>query len=135
MIRPVAPPGGGDDRGLHYWSEIGKVPAAHADLARAAMREIGMFYRTDEHHGLPHDPLKSCIVPRPIGWLTTLDAAGRVNLAPFSFFNGIASEPPLVIAGLNGAPPPAGMKRTPWPTAAQPASSWPIWRPGICARR
>lgn len=71
-----------------------------------------MFYRTDQHHGLPHDPFKSCIVPRPIGWLTTLDGQGRVNLAPFSFFNGIASDPPLVIAGINGAPPPAGMKDT-----------------------
>lgn len=69
-----------------------------------------MFYRTDQHHGLPHDPLKSCMVPRPIGWLTTLDGEGRVNLAPFSFFNGIASEPPLVIVGVNGAPAPAGMK-------------------------
>ena len=71
-----------------------------------------MFYRTDQPHGLPHDPLKSCIVPRPIGWLTTLDGEGRVNLAPFSFFNGIASDPPLVVAGINGAPPPAGMKDT-----------------------
>jgi len=71
-----------------------------------------MFYRTDQHHGLPHDPLKSCIVPRPIGWLTTLDGEGRVNLAPFSFFNGIASDPPLVVAGVNGAPPPVGMKDT-----------------------
>ncbi len=71
-----------------------------------------MFYRTDQHHGLPRDPLKSCIVPRPIGWLTTLDGEGGVNLAPFSFFNGIASDPPLVVAGINGAPPPVGMKDT-----------------------
>ncbi len=71
-----------------------------------------MFYRTDQHHGLPHDPFKSCIVPRPIGWLTTVDGQGRVNLAPFSFFNGIASDPPLVIAGVNGAPAPTGMKDT-----------------------
>jgi flavin reductase (DIM6/NTAB) family NADH-FMN oxidoreductase RutF len=71
-----------------------------------------MFYRTDQHHGLPHDPFKSCVVPRPIGWLTTLDEQGRVNLAPFSFFNGIASDPPLVVAGVNGAPAPAGMKDT-----------------------
>lgn len=69
-----------------------------------------MFYQTKDPHGLPHDPFKSCIVPRPIGWLTTLDGQGRVNLAPFSFFNGIASDPPLVVAGINGAPPPNGMK-------------------------
>jgi len=71
-----------------------------------------MFYRTDQHHGLPHDPFKSCVVPRPIGWLTTLDEQARINLAPFSFFNGIASDPPLVITGVNGAPAPAGMKDT-----------------------
>ena len=71
-----------------------------------------MFYETKDHHGLPRDPFKSCIAPRPIGWLTTLDGEGRVNLAPFSFFNGIASDPPLVVVGVNGAPPPAGMKDT-----------------------
>ncbi|MEE8444142.1 MAG: flavin reductase family protein, partial [Alphaproteobacteria bacterium] len=60
-----------------------------------------MFYRTKDHHGLPHDPFKSCVAPRPIGWLTTLSAAGVVNLAPFSFFNGVAASPPIVIVGIN----------------------------------
>ena len=57
-----------------------------------------MFYdcrRRD--HGLPHDPLKQCVVPRPIGWVSTIDAAGKVNLAPFSFFNLVSENPPLVI--------------------------------------
>jgi len=71
-----------------------------------------MFYEAGKPHGLPRDPFKSCIVPRPIGWLTTLDADGTVNLAPFSFFNGVASDPPMVVAGINGAPQPAGMKDT-----------------------
>lgn len=69
-----------------------------------------MFYEAGKPHGLPRDPFKSCIVPRPIGWLTTLDGQGRVNLAPFSFFNGIAADPPLVVVGINGAPAPTGMK-------------------------
>jgi len=64
-----------------------------------------MFYETRDHHGLPHDPFKSCIVPRPIGWLTTLSADGVVNLAPFSFFNGVASDPPVVVVGINGRQP------------------------------
>lgn len=64
-----------------------------------------MFYETKEHHGLPHDPFKSCVVPRPIGWLTTLGVDGVVNLAPFSFFNGMASEPPIVVVGINGRKP------------------------------
>ena len=47
-----------------------------------------MFYETARNdHGLPHDPFKSCVVPRPIGWITTIDAAGGLNLAPFSYFN------------------------------------------------
>ncbi len=64
-----------------------------------------MFYETKDHHGLPHDPLKSCIAPRPIGWLTTLSGDGVVNLAPFSFFNGVSSNPPVVVVGVNGLQP------------------------------
>lgn len=62
-----------------------------------------MFYETAENkHGLPHDPFKSCIVPRPIGWISTLDKAGVVNLAPYSFFNGVSSDPHLVMFSSNG---------------------------------
>jgi flavin reductase (DIM6/NTAB) family NADH-FMN oxidoreductase RutF len=57
-----------------------------------------MFYETDKNdHGLRYNPLKACVVPRPIGWMTTLDAAGRVNLAPFSFFNLLSYDPPFVM--------------------------------------
>ncbi len=62
-----------------------------------------MFYETDgNQHGLPHDPFKSCIVPRPIGWITTLSTDGTVNLAPYSFFNGVATEPPMVMFASGG---------------------------------
>lgn len=61
-----------------------------------------MFHEVGTPHGLPFNPFKSCIIPRPIGWTTTVDAEGRVNLAPFSFFNGMASEPPMVVLGING---------------------------------
>ena len=37
------------------------------------------------------------ILPRPIGWISSADAAGRTNLAPFSFFNAVASRPPTVL--------------------------------------
>ena len=47
-------------------------------------------------HGLPHDPLKACVMPRPIGWVTTMDADGKPNLAPYSFYNMITASPPLV---------------------------------------
>ena len=65
-----------------------------------------MFYETaTNRHGLPHDPLKSCIVPRPIGWISSLSRDGIVNLAPYSFFNGVASDPPMVMFASNGRQP------------------------------
>jgi len=48
-------------------------------------------------HGLPHDPFKALVAPRPIGWIGTLDAEGRANLAPYSFFNAVGDRPPLVM--------------------------------------
>jgi flavin reductase (DIM6/NTAB) family NADH-FMN oxidoreductase RutF len=56
-----------------------------------------MFYDTvDYAHGLPHDPFKAIVAPRPIGWISALDGAGRVNLAPYSFFNAFSTRPPIV---------------------------------------
>jgi flavin reductase (DIM6/NTAB) family NADH-FMN oxidoreductase RutF len=56
-----------------------------------------MFYESSRNdHGLTVDPFKALVVPRPIGWITTIDGRGRVNLAPFSFFNGIAEDPQMV---------------------------------------
>ena len=56
-----------------------------------------MFYQPKDGHGLPHNPFNALIVPRPIGWISTRDAAGHDNLAPYSFFNGVAYEPPQVM--------------------------------------
>jgi flavin reductase (DIM6/NTAB) family NADH-FMN oxidoreductase RutF len=72
-----------------------------------------MFYdprRND--HGLPRDPFKCLIVPRPIGWVTTISAAGIVNLAPFSFFNAVAEAPPMVMFAPNGRKPDHSHKDT-----------------------
>ncbi|MXP64487.1 flavin reductase family protein [Roseomonas sp. M0104] len=60
------------------------------------MTDPTYFYDPREGHGLPHDPFKAILAPRPIGWITSLDAEGRVNLAPYSFFNGFNSNPPVV---------------------------------------
>lgn len=49
------------------------------------------------NHGLRHDPFKALVVPRPIGWISTLSAGGAANLAPYSFFNAIADLPPMVV--------------------------------------
>lgn len=65
-----------------------------------------MFYEPRKrNHGLPHDPFKSCVVPRPIGWITSLDGQGNVNLAPYSFFNALSTDPPFVMFANNGALP------------------------------
>lgn len=57
-----------------------------------------MFYdpRT-EPHGLAHTPVNALVAPRPIGWITTIAADGTVNLAPYSFFNLVSGNPPIVI--------------------------------------
>ena len=57
-----------------------------------------MYYATDERDRtkLPHDPFKAIVAPRPIGWISTRALDGRINLAPYSFFNGFASSPPIV---------------------------------------
>jgi flavin reductase (DIM6/NTAB) family NADH-FMN oxidoreductase RutF len=54
-----------------------------------------------EPHNLSHDPTTSLVVPRPIGWITTISPSGVVNLAPYSFFNMIASHPPFVMFSSN----------------------------------
>jgi flavin reductase (DIM6/NTAB) family NADH-FMN oxidoreductase RutF len=54
------------------------------DVATAPVLDV---YRT----------LVAVVTPRPIAWVTTLDAEGRVNLAPFSFFNAFGANPPVVV--------------------------------------
>jgi flavin reductase (DIM6/NTAB) family NADH-FMN oxidoreductase RutF len=51
---------------------------------------------------LPHDPFKSLVAPRPIGWISTRGADGAVNLAPYSFFNAVAEAPPMLAFSSNG---------------------------------
>ena len=56
-----------------------------------------MFYETRTNaHGLPHDPYKAIIAPRPIGWISTVSRDGICNLAPYSFFNAVSERPPYV---------------------------------------
>lgn len=64
-----------------------------------------MFYRPQDGHGLPHNPFNALITPRPIGWISTRDAQGRNNLAPYSFFNGVAYIPPQVMFASTGVKP------------------------------
>jgi len=62
-----------------------------------------MFYDAIENrHGLPHDPLKALVAPRPIGWISTVSNAGICNLAPYSFFNAVGEKPGYVVFGSAG---------------------------------
>lgn len=67
-----------------------------------------MFYEpgvTDikAEFGLPHDPFKALVQPRPIGWISTLSKDGVANLAPYSFYNALAADPPVVIFSSNSS--------------------------------
>ncbi|MGI3163258.1 flavin reductase family protein [Pseudooceanicola sp. 200-1SW] len=61
-----------------------------------------MFYAPKDGHGLPHNPFKALVAPRPIGWISTRGALGD-NLAPYSFFNAVADTPPQVMFASTGA--------------------------------
>ncbi len=65
-----------------------------------------MFFDPDlRNHGLRYNPIKACVVPRPIGWITTRKPNGRVNLAPYSQFNIVGYEPGFVMFSANTHPP------------------------------
>src|SRR5271165_3564462 len=62
-----------------------------------------MFYETAKNdHGLARNPLKAIVAPRPIGWITSMSAKGEINLAPYSYFNGVSSRPPMVCFSSEG---------------------------------
>jgi flavin reductase (DIM6/NTAB) family NADH-FMN oxidoreductase RutF len=67
----------------------------HADEANERMSDFH-FYEPRLGHGLAHDPFKAIVAPRPIGWISTVDADSCVNLAPYSFFNAFSDAPPIV---------------------------------------
>lgn len=65
-----------------------------------------MFYEPaptgKDPHGLPHDPFKALVAPRPIGWIGTRGADGSRNLAPYSFFNIVSEVPKIVMFSSSG---------------------------------
>jgi flavin reductase (DIM6/NTAB) family NADH-FMN oxidoreductase RutF len=60
------------------------------------MTELRYVYEPATGHGLAHDPFNSIVGPRPIGWISTVDGRGLVNLAPYSFFNAFNYTPPII---------------------------------------
>ncbi len=62
-----------------------------------------MFYDAVANtHGLKYDPFKALVAPRPIGWISTIDANGVVNLAPYSFFNAVSENPHYLMFASGG---------------------------------
>lgn len=61
-----------------------------------------MHYLDADGHGFEFDPFKAIVAPRPIGWISTLDGEGRPNLAPYSFFNAVASRPNMIAFSSEG---------------------------------
>jgi len=68
-----------------------------------------MFYEPNKRH-LSIDPFKSLVFPRPIGWISSVDKKGNVNLAPYSYFNAIADAPPQVMFASAAAEQPLKFK-------------------------
>ena len=54
------------------------------------------YYEPAQGHRLPHDPFNAIVGPRPIGWISSMNAQGSLNLAPYSFFNAFNDTPAMV---------------------------------------
>ena len=61
-----------------------------------------MFYEPKKGYPFKIDPFKSIVFPRPIGWISSLSMSGVANLAPYSYFNAIADDPPQVMFSSGG---------------------------------
>jgi flavin reductase (DIM6/NTAB) family NADH-FMN oxidoreductase RutF len=62
---------------------------------RMAVKDVH-YYEPAKGHGLRHDPFNAIVAPRPIGWISSRDSTGNINLAPYSFFNAFCYTPPIV---------------------------------------
>jgi flavin reductase (DIM6/NTAB) family NADH-FMN oxidoreductase RutF len=80
---------------------------------------------------LPYSPFKSCTVPRPIGWISTVDTAGRANLAPYSQWQNLSFDPPMVMFAAN---PYADGRRKHSVLNAE-ATGWFVWNMATYALR
>ncbi len=77
----------------------------------------------NDQRPLPYDPFKSCTVPRPIGWLSSVSLQGVHNLAPYSQWQNLTFDPPLVMFAANGYPD--GRRKDTVVNAEQ--TGWFVW--------
>ena len=71
-----------------------------------------MFYEPKKGYPLSTDPFKSLVFPRPIGWISSINKKGIANLAPYSYFNAIADDPPQVMFAAEASDKPLNIKDT-----------------------
>ena len=69
-----------------------------------------MFYEPKNGYPFDENPFAALVFPRPIGWISTLSKNGIANLAPYSFFNAIAYDPPQVMFSATGFHSQGGLK-------------------------
>jgi flavin reductase (DIM6/NTAB) family NADH-FMN oxidoreductase RutF len=86
------------------WAELRLFVSPSTAYCGPDITERRMFFAAGQHKaaGLPHNPFKAIVAPRPIGWISAISAAGAVNLAPYSFFNALQSNPDLVMFASDG---------------------------------
>lgn len=87
------------------------APTASEDARPFVLDSYRMFFETAKGMRpapLRHNPLNALIMPRPIAWISTVNAAGVANLAPYSYFNAMSAEPPYVVFGPNAKAPGIG---------------------------
>src|SRR4029077_9092779 len=77
-------------------------------VERQAERLVMLFEFDNTANENIYKLLVSTVVPRPIAWVTTQDIDGSVNAAPFSFFNAVSGNPPVVAIGIGGGGPGGG---------------------------
>jgi flavin reductase (DIM6/NTAB) family NADH-FMN oxidoreductase RutF len=82
------------------WRRVGEnshIPGkqGNSDVDASSPKDLH-YYEPRNGHGLKHDPFNAIIAPRPIGWISSRDGKGNVNLAPYSFFNGFCYHPPII---------------------------------------
>ena len=94
-----------------------------------------MFYEPkNQNHGLPKNPFNSLVIPRPIGWISSIDSEGVFNLAPYSFFNAVCYRPqPLCFQQVQAVP--MIVTRTRPGMSKLPVSSFAIWQRGSSESR
>jgi flavin reductase (DIM6/NTAB) family NADH-FMN oxidoreductase RutF len=82
-------------RSLSFGGQV--VASAHHEQKESVVTEKDLhYYEPKNGHGLKHDPFNAIIAPRPIGWISSRDGNGNINLAPYSFFNAFCYVPPII---------------------------------------